>query len=65
LDGEAIDELFREFAHTGTHLSVDIKKSTLIFSSGGKEKTVPFTLSGFERELVESGGWIEYADKHY
>jgi 3-isopropylmalate/(R)-2-methylmalate dehydratase small subunit len=64
-DGGVIDELFREFAHTDTHLSVDIKKSALIFSGGGKEKTILFTLSGFERELVESGGWIEYADKHY
>jgi 3-isopropylmalate/(R)-2-methylmalate dehydratase small subunit len=65
LDGGVIDELFKEFAHSDTRLAVDIKKSTLTFSGGGKEKTVPFTLAGFERELVESGGWVEYADKHY
>jgi 3-isopropylmalate/(R)-2-methylmalate dehydratase small subunit len=28
-------------------------------------KTVPFTLKGFERALVESGGWVEYAASRY
>ncbi|MDR0663001.1 MAG: 3-isopropylmalate dehydratase small subunit [Spirochaetaceae bacterium] len=65
LDRDVIDELFREFAGADTLLSVDIKKSTLTFSGGCKEKTVGFTLTGFERALVESGGWIEYADKRY
>ena len=65
LDAAVIDGLFSDFAHTATLLSVDIKESTLTFSGGGREKTVPFTLQGFERELVEAGGWVEYADKHY
>jgi 3-isopropylmalate/(R)-2-methylmalate dehydratase small subunit len=65
LDGGLIDTLFREFASVDTLLSVDIKKSMLTFSGGGRKKTVPFALSGFERDLVESGGWVEYADKHY
>jgi 3-isopropylmalate/(R)-2-methylmalate dehydratase small subunit len=65
LDGGVIDGLFKDFSRTGTRLSVNIEKSTLTFSGGGKEKTIPFTLTGFERDLVESGGWIEYACKHY
>jgi 3-isopropylmalate/(R)-2-methylmalate dehydratase small subunit len=65
LDGDAIDELFRDFSLTDTLLSVDLKESTLSFSGGGKEKTFQFKLAGFERELVESGGWVEYADKRY
>ncbi|MDR1362994.1 MAG: 3-isopropylmalate dehydratase small subunit [Spirochaetaceae bacterium] len=65
LDGGVIDELFKEFSRNGARLSVDIKKSLLTFSGGGKEKTIPFTLTGFERELIESGGWLEYAEKHY
>ncbi|MDR2097270.1 MAG: 3-isopropylmalate dehydratase small subunit [Spirochaetaceae bacterium] len=65
LDGGVIDGVFREFAGLDTRLSVDIKKSALVFSGGGKEKNVTFTLDGFERSLVESGGWVEYADKHY
>jgi 3-isopropylmalate/(R)-2-methylmalate dehydratase small subunit len=65
LDGGVIDGVFREFAGLDTRLSVDIKKSALVFSGGGKEKNLTFTLDGFERSLVESGGWVEYADKHY
>jgi 3-isopropylmalate/(R)-2-methylmalate dehydratase small subunit len=65
LDGGVIDELFREFYNTDTLLIVDIKKSILVFLGGGKQKIVGFTLTGFERDLVESGGWLEYADKHY
>jgi 3-isopropylmalate/(R)-2-methylmalate dehydratase small subunit len=65
LDAGVIDGLFKDFSRAGARLSVDIKKSTLTFSGGGKEKTIPLTLTGFERELVESGGWIEYACKRY
>jgi 3-isopropylmalate/(R)-2-methylmalate dehydratase small subunit len=65
LDSGVIDELFREFANTDTLLIVDIKKSILVFLGGGKQKIVGFTLTGFERDLVESGGWLEYADKRY
>ncbi|MDR1149578.1 MAG: 3-isopropylmalate dehydratase small subunit, partial [Spirochaetaceae bacterium] len=68
LDGGIIDSLFKEFSHGGARLTADIKKSLLIFSGfsgNGKEKTVPFTLDGFERALIESGGWLEYAEKHY
>jgi 3-isopropylmalate/(R)-2-methylmalate dehydratase small subunit len=65
LDGGIIDILFKEFSRSGARLAVDIKKSLLTFSGNGKEKTVPFTLDGFERALIESGGWLEYAEKHY
>jgi 3-isopropylmalate/(R)-2-methylmalate dehydratase small subunit len=66
LDAATIDGIFGEFAGLVTELSVDIKNATLTFrASGGKEKTVPFKLDGFERALVESGGWVNYAEKQY
>jgi 3-isopropylmalate/(R)-2-methylmalate dehydratase small subunit len=65
LNSAEIDLLFREFPRDGTRLAVDIKNSVLTFTGNGKEKTIPFRLNGFERELVESGGWVEYAVKHY
>jgi 3-isopropylmalate/(R)-2-methylmalate dehydratase small subunit len=65
LPPEEIDEIFKEFSGGETELKVDIPNNTLSFSGGGKTKTVPFTLAGFEKELVEVGGWVEYADKHY
>ncbi|MDR2748250.1 MAG: 3-isopropylmalate dehydratase small subunit [Treponema sp.] len=77
LPRETLDEIFREFAPAGgtggrngeagqpATLSVDTEKGLLHFRSGGKEKTVPFKLEGFERALVEAGGWVEYAAERY
>jgi 3-isopropylmalate/(R)-2-methylmalate dehydratase small subunit len=70
LPRETLDEIFRDFAPgrgagAPATLSVDTEKGLLHFRSGGREKTVPFKLEGFERALVEAGGWVEYAAKRY
>ncbi|MDR1277835.1 MAG: 3-isopropylmalate dehydratase small subunit [Treponema sp.] len=80
LPKETLDEIFRDFAppaagqagagRSGAEgrpvtLSVDADRGLLVFRSGGKEKTVPFKLEGFERALVEAGGWVEYAAARY
>ena len=59
-----LDGLFADFANQETALSVDLAGS-LCFRAGDRAKTVPFTLGGFERALVEAGGWLHYAEKHY
>jgi 3-isopropylmalate/(R)-2-methylmalate dehydratase small subunit len=65
LPAAALDGLFREFAGKDTVLRVDTENAALTFISGEKEKTLPFTLGGFEKALVEAGGWVEYAAKRY
>ncbi|MDR1047620.1 MAG: 3-isopropylmalate dehydratase small subunit [Treponema sp.] len=65
LPKETLDELFRDFAGKETVLNVDTQKAILRFRAGGKEKSVPFKLEGFEKALVESGGWVEYANQKY
>ncbi|MDR1566015.1 MAG: 3-isopropylmalate dehydratase small subunit [Treponema sp.] len=65
LPSETLDELFREFSGTGASLSVDTGKGLLRFTNSGKEKTVSFVLKDFEKALVEAGGWVEYAARHY
>jgi 3-isopropylmalate/(R)-2-methylmalate dehydratase small subunit len=69
LPAQTIDALFREFAAgtspPDTILTCDIQNAVLTFKGGGTEKAVPFTLNGFDRALVEAGGWVEYADKKY
>jgi 3-isopropylmalate/(R)-2-methylmalate dehydratase small subunit len=65
LPAAALDELFKEFAGTAAVLSVDTEKGSLTFKADGKEKIVPFVLKDFEKALVDSGGWVEYANKHY
>jgi len=67
LSASALDEIFREFGSSqeSTYLTVDIEKELLMFRNGQKEKAVPFVLKGFEKALVEAGGWVEYAAKKY
>jgi 3-isopropylmalate/(R)-2-methylmalate dehydratase small subunit len=65
LSPAVLDEIFREFGGKETSLTVDTEKGALSFSGGGKEKTYPFTLKDFEKALVDAGGWVEYAAKHY
>jgi 3-isopropylmalate/(R)-2-methylmalate dehydratase small subunit len=60
-----LDELFQEFAGISTELTVDMEKGILSFKSEQKTKTVCFVLQGFEKALVEAGGWVEYAAGKY
>jgi len=60
-----IDELFAVFAGKDASLSVDSCLSRLTFTDGSVSKTYPFSLGGFERGLVEAGGWVEYAAARY
>ena len=65
LPGPVLDEIFRDFASTGAELSVDTGKGLLVFKNGQKEKTCTFRLDGFEKALVEAGGWVEFAAGKY
>ena len=75
LPADTLASLFATFAATGADVAVDLDKGELSFSaapgsaagggSSGKKQTVRFSLSAFERALVEAGGWVEYAAKHY
>ncbi|GMO23384.1 MAG: 3-isopropylmalate dehydratase small subunit [Termitinemataceae bacterium] len=65
LDANTVDDLFKTFKNTNTEVSVDSDKSSIVFKNGNTEKTVSFTLEGFERDLVNSGGWVEYAAEKY
>ncbi|MDR1786978.1 MAG: 3-isopropylmalate dehydratase small subunit [Treponema sp.] len=61
----ALDALFRDFAAVDTTLTVNLENETLLFEGGGKTQALPFTLQGFERALVEAGGWVAYAAARY
>jgi 3-isopropylmalate/(R)-2-methylmalate dehydratase small subunit len=65
LPAAALDEIFRDFSESGAFLTVDTERETLVFSNGTIEKKLPFVLRNFEKALVEAGGWVEYAAKHY
>jgi 3-isopropylmalate/(R)-2-methylmalate dehydratase small subunit len=43
---------------------VDLAACTLT-AQGSKKVVVPFILNEFDKNLVEAGGWLAYADKNY
>ncbi len=65
LPPETIDRLFSRFSDGETTLETDLHEQVFIFRTADREERVPFDLSGFDRELVEAGGWVEYADSNY
>ncbi len=65
LPPEEIDALFRDFAEREAELSTDPEKGIFHITGGGKSRDVSFSISGFDRLLVDHGGWVGYADSHY
>ncbi|MDA3957263.1 3-isopropylmalate dehydratase small subunit [Oceanispirochaeta sp.] len=66
LRSEVIEALFADFSGEETSLTTDLEKNEFTLkSSSGKSRTIPFSISGFDKTLVEYGGWVGYADKNY
>lgn len=66
LSPEVIDTLLERFAETQTRVEVDLDAQQFVFSSGkAGTLTLDFSLSEFDRTLVTSGGWVEFADSRY
>jgi 3-isopropylmalate/(R)-2-methylmalate dehydratase small subunit len=65
LPEERIDRLFHRFAGSATTLQADLHRAAFQFTSEEAEEEIDFTLSDFDRTLVEAGGWLEFADSHY
>ena len=62
------EELDRIFSHAGDEdasMDIDIEGGKLTINGGGKQKTVNFEISPFDKALVLAGGWVDYADKKY
>jgi 3-isopropylmalate/(R)-2-methylmalate dehydratase small subunit len=65
LPADTIDGLFAAFAGHETTAETDFAARTITFSADGKRETIPFSISGFDADLVTAGGWVEYADANY
>jgi 3-isopropylmalate/(R)-2-methylmalate dehydratase small subunit len=61
----AIDRLFSVFGSRDTRVEIDFEKNSIIVQSGDRMEAVPFDLSRFDRDLIDAGGWVEFADRHY
>ena len=66
LPEEAIDRLFK---HKGTNanasLSVDFNNNRIAIESDKGSESFAYSLSAFDKALVEAGGWVEFADSKY
>lgn len=65
LPGQAIDGIFKEFAGKETHLETDFENNAFIITTDGHHQKISFSISDFDRALVMTGGWVEYADAKY
>ncbi|MBN1697877.1 MAG: 3-isopropylmalate dehydratase small subunit [Spirochaetales bacterium] len=65
LDPGHIDRLFATYAGTGASLRTDFERMRFIVSGNGGTEEIAFSISGFDKALVTSGGWVDYADAHY
>lgn len=65
LPADVIDRLFREYAGKDTAIETDLSRGVFRITAGVRTEEIPFELSGFDRTLVEAGGWVEYADSKY
>jgi 3-isopropylmalate/(R)-2-methylmalate dehydratase small subunit len=63
--GPIIDDIFKEFAGKQTHLETDFENNAFIITADGLHQKVSFSISDFDRALVMTGGWVEYADAKY
>ncbi len=65
LPAETIEEIFCLFADRETVVNVDLKRNAMVIQSGDRQKEFVISISDFNRELVKTGGWVEYADSRY
>ena len=65
LEKDIIDQIFKTFAGKETSIDTDFTGGKLLIKSGETKMNINFTVSEFDKSLVEAGGWINYADKNY
>ncbi len=65
LPAEKIEYLFDAYAGKEVDIEADLSGGKFILKCAGKEESIPFSISDFDRDLIEAGGWLDYADSNY
>lgn len=66
LPEDKVQALFELGAGNKAQLCIDVENETLTATDGsGKELKLEFPISQFDKTLVKTGGWVEFADKNY
>jgi 3-isopropylmalate/(R)-2-methylmalate dehydratase small subunit len=61
---EDIEKLFG-FDDGTAEISVDFRNDGFTVMCASGEQTFAYRISGFDKALVEAGGWVEFADARY
>jgi 3-isopropylmalate/(R)-2-methylmalate dehydratase small subunit len=62
---QIVEQLFSRFANRETFMETNFEAGIFTVTAGDLSETFPFSVSPFDRSLVEAGGWVDYADKNY
>ena len=62
---ETIDRIFQLCKDKDVEIATDMKSSEFIIKVNDEEERIQFSISDFDKDLVEAGGWVDYADKKY
>lgn len=65
VDAAVIDELFVKYAGQPTSVATHLTTGQITIRSENQETVIGFSISEFDKTLVQTGGWVEYADKNY
>nr|WP_321400482.1 3-isopropylmalate dehydratase small subunit [uncultured Desulfobacter sp.] len=65
LPEDKIQALFELGAGKTAQLCVDVANQTLTATDADNELKIEFPISKFDKTLVATGGWVEFADKNY
>ena len=66
LKKEEIDAIFEKFSDKiDVKIKTNFKETYFVLTFQNEEMKVNFSLTDFEKELIEAEGWVNYADKNY
>ena len=60
-----IEHIFDDYSTKQTSIATDLKQNIFRFETDGQSEDIPFSISKFDRTLIDAGGWLEYADSKY
>jgi 3-isopropylmalate/(R)-2-methylmalate dehydratase small subunit len=65
LPAAAIGEIFDKAGASGTSCTIDLGAEKLELRRAEQSRAYSFSLSPFDKALVNAGGWVEFADARY
>jgi 3-isopropylmalate/(R)-2-methylmalate dehydratase small subunit len=65
LPEKAIDRLFSLESEGEVSIGIDLAGQKISATAGSRTETFAFDISPFDKALVQSGGWVEFADARY